>query len=58
MADVDAPELPSVAGFSAKYRLETLIGGQIVNLYTQAVDKYGRLVADVYLDGKDVGQLL
>ena len=40
------------------YKLEILIEGQIIDLYTRAVDRYGRLVADVYLDGKNVTQLL
>lgn len=54
IANLDAPELPSVAGFGAKHRLEALLRGQIVNLYAQTVDDYGRLVAEVFLNGQDV----
>ena len=58
IANLDAPELPSVAGFGAKHRLEALLYGQIVNLYAQTVNDYGRLVAEVFLNGQDVSYRL
>ena len=58
IADVNAPELGAPGGYAAKAALDRLIGGQSVVLYTKAIDVYGRLVAEVYLNGQDVSALL
>ena len=52
IASIDAPELPSPAGYSAKQSLERRIGGKHVRLDIQARDAYHRLVCDVRLAPK------
>ena len=58
IASYDAPELNSSAGKVAKRELRALLDDQSVELESEAIDKYGRLVANVYLDGEDVIELL
>lgn len=54
IANFNAPELDAYGGQAAKQRLEALIGQRYVDLYTQAIDTYGRLVADVHLNGSSI----
>jgi len=49
VANIDAPELPSAAGLTAKTKLERRILGKNVRLEVQARDKFGRLVCNVTL---------
>ena len=58
IASFDAPELHARGGQAARSRLETLIGGKSVELYTKAIDRYGRLVADVRLNRIDITAFL
>ena len=58
IADYDAPELNSSGGKVAKRELGKLLDDQFVELDSEAIDVYGRLVANVYLDGQDVVELL
>lgn len=52
----DAPELSSKAGLAAKNMLTDLILGQLVGLgIAYRVDR-GRLVCDVYLNGKNLSE--
>lgn len=51
IANIDAPERGEPGYEEAKRRLTQLILGKMVGLDTKAIDKYGRLVADVYVDG-------
>lgn len=52
IASIDAPELPSPLGYTAKQKLERRIGGKHVRLGIQSRDTYGRLVCDVSLATK------
>lgn len=50
----DAPELHTSAGERAKEKLERLILQKRVELRNYRSLSYGRLVCDVFLDGKDI----
>jgi endonuclease YncB( thermonuclease family) len=50
----DAPELPSQAGIQAKAKLASLIQGKQVDLRAAHTVDRGRLVCDVFLDGRNL----
>ena len=54
LADVDAPELDEPGGPAAKRELERLIGGKDITYEEKARDVYGRIVAQVWVNGIDV----
>ncbi|MBM4124301.1 MAG: thermonuclease family protein [Nitrospira sp.] len=55
---IDTPEKSESGGFDATQRLDLLLReGQIV-VMPEAVDKYGRMVADVYVNGSNVAEVL
>ncbi len=63
--DIDAPEIhePSCdaeakAGNAAKERLAALLRGKSVEIKRTAHDQYGRTLAHLTIDGKNVGQTL
>lgn len=59
IANIDAWELKDPGGPQAKAYLRRLIEGKVVQLKTDRArlrDRYGRLLARVYLDQLDVGQ--
>ncbi len=58
IADFNAPELRQHGGDVAHKKLQNLILRQDVELYTRAIDTYGRLVAVVHLNGQNITQYL
>ena len=50
LRDIDAPELHQPFGKKAKEYLSNLIKGKTIGLVYDEKDKYGRILADVYLD--------
>lgn len=50
----DAPELPSLAGYKAKQKLERLILNKEVELGNVATIDRGRLVCDVFFNGHNL----
>ena len=54
MAEIDAPEKAQPFGESSKRSLTDLVKGKQVTIKSQAIDKYGRMVASVSLNGLDV----
>jgi endonuclease YncB( thermonuclease family) len=48
---VDAPELHHPGGLVAWFALQELVGGRWIRYYQHAVDVFGRVVADVWVDG-------
>ncbi len=58
IAGFDAPEIGALGGEAARRRLESLLLEHEVSLYTKSVDMYGRLIAEVHLNGKDVKEYL
>jgi micrococcal nuclease len=55
LAFCDAPEKKQAFGARAKQAMSELVFGKDIELRTHAIDRYGRTVAQVLVDGKDVG---
>ena len=56
IANVYAAELGEPGGQAAKKRLQALIAGKEVVLVSRGTDRYGRTLADVYVDGRQIQQ--
>jgi endonuclease YncB( thermonuclease family) len=54
----DAPELPQPGGFEASQRLESLLREGEVWMYPHGLDVYGRTVADIYVDQRNVAEVM
>ena len=54
LAEIDAPEKAQTFGETSKRSLSDMVLGKQVKVSSQAVDKYGRMVAHLGLDGLDV----
>jgi hypothetical protein len=52
---INAPELGQAFGRRAKQIMSALVFGKDVELHQHAIDRYGRTVAMVFVDGRDVG---
>lgn len=55
---LDAPELSEPEGQAAKKRLEELLRSGPVRVITRGRDVYDRLVADVFVNGQNVAEIL
>jgi endonuclease YncB( thermonuclease family) len=55
VAWIDAPEMDQAFGKRAKQFMGALVFGKYVELRPHAIDRYGRTVAMVFVDGRDVG---
>jgi micrococcal nuclease len=55
LAFCDAPEKKQAFGARAKQAMSELVFGKDIDLLPHAIDRYGRTVAQVSVDGKDVG---
>jgi micrococcal nuclease len=55
LAFCDAPEKKQAFGARAKQAMSDLVFGREIELRPNAIDRYGRTVAQVKADGKDVG---
>lgn len=51
---IDAPESKQDFGNKAKENLSNLVYGKTVRVISNKIDKYGRTVGTVFLDGKDI----
>jgi endonuclease YncB( thermonuclease family) len=52
---IDAPEMGQAFGNNAKQAMSALVFGKDVELRPHTTDRYGRLVAMVFVDGQDAG---
>ena len=55
IAFLDTPELGQAFGRRAKQAMSQLVFGKDVELRFHTVDRYGRIVAMVFVDGQDAG---
>lgn len=55
VADIDAPELQQAYGIASRDALAARVQGRQLVLHTRAHDRYGRTVAQIELNGRDVG---
>lgn len=56
LVNVYAAELHEPGGPAAKKRLAALIAGKDVVIVPRGTDKYGRTLADAYVDGRQIQQ--
>jgi endonuclease YncB( thermonuclease family) len=56
LADIDAPEKEQQGGMASKSSLSELVLHKQVSLNPQAVDVYGRLVAQLAVEGKSINE--
>ena len=56
LTNVYAPELNQAGGSTAKRRLNALVQGRNVLLKPLGHDRYGRLLAEAYVDGRRIEQ--
>jgi endonuclease YncB( thermonuclease family) len=56
LVNVDAAELTQAGGAAAKQRLQALVRNRVVTLKPHGQDRYGRLLAEVYVDGRRIEQ--
>jgi endonuclease YncB( thermonuclease family) len=54
----DAPEMSQPRGPAAKARLDQLLRGGTVTMMRHGKDKYGRTLALVYVNGKNVAEIM
>ena len=54
LAEIDAPEKAQTFGVTSKQSLSGMVLGKRVKVVSRAVDRYGRLVAHLSVDGLDV----
>ncbi len=55
---IDTPEVSESGGFEATQRLDLLLREGPVLVVPQALDVYGRIVADVYVNDANVAEVL
>lgn len=56
MANIDAPEKDQTYGKQARDSLQEMVGKKQVQIDSQAVDQYGRVVGLISLDGRNINQ--
>jgi micrococcal nuclease len=56
LTNVDAPELQAAGGRAAKRRLQALVEGREVALKKHGQDRYGRLLAEAFVEGRRIEQ--
>lgn len=54
LADIDAPEVGQPFGAESQRALSEMVNGRQVKFVSQAMDKYGRMVAHLSVNGRDV----
>lgn len=55
---IDTPEISDQAGLAAKQRLEELLRSGSIHIVPHGRDVYHRLVADVFVNGENVADIL
>jgi len=56
LADIDAPEKGQDFGMASRRSLAEMVFGKQLRISTRAVDKYGRIVAQLSVDGLNVNE--
>jgi endonuclease YncB( thermonuclease family) len=55
---IDTPELNEPGGLAARQRLEELLKQGPLRIVPHGQDIYGRTVADIFVDGRNVAEIL
>ena len=56
LTNVYAPEMNQTGGSAAKKKLQALVQNREVALRTHGKDRYGRMLAEVFVDGRRIEQ--
>jgi hypothetical protein len=56
LTNVYAPELNQAGGAAARRKLQALVSGRNVALKPYGYDRYGRILADAYVEGRRIEQ--
>lgn len=54
LAGIDAPEKKQDFGVKAKQNLSDLVFGKAVSVFGSKIDKYGRLIGKIVINGRDI----
>ncbi len=57
LTNVYAPELNQAGGAAARRKLQALVNGREVALRPYGHDRYGRILADAYIEGRRIEQV-
>jgi hypothetical protein len=57
LTNVYAPELNQAGGVAAKRRLQALVQGREIFLRSYGHDRYGRILAEAYVNGRRIEQV-
>jgi endonuclease YncB( thermonuclease family) len=55
---IDAPEIGQAFGTKSRDRLTTLVKGKTVPVVVEGHDRFGRVLARIQIDGRDLGEQL
>jgi micrococcal nuclease len=58
LADIDCPELHQEYGFKAKQITNSLVFGREVTVRPTGKDRYGRIIAEVFINGRSLNEEL
>jgi micrococcal nuclease len=58
LASIDTPELKQPLGLEARSFLQQLIEGKTISIVPLETDKYGRTVAQVIYNGRDISEMI
>lgn len=58
LAEIDAPEMAQPGGMDAKQALSEVLLHKSADVDGHAVDQYGRLIAHIDIDGKQINELM
>ena len=56
LSGIDAPEKKQTFGTAAKKHLSGLVLGKMVSVRFKKVDRYGRIVGTIWIDGEDINR--
>lgn len=56
LSGIDAPEKKQALGTAAKKHLSDMIFGKMVSVRFKEIDRYGRIVGTIWIDGEDINR--
>jgi micrococcal nuclease len=56
LANIDAPELDQAFGRESRLALQNRVLKKQIHVTSRAIDRYGRMIADISLDGRSVNE--
>ena len=56
LSGIDAPEKKQAFGTAAKKHLSDMIFGKMVSVRFKEIDRYGRIIGTIWIDGEDINR--